>query len=207
MSLAQSPPASVVVSAAPKRRWWHAAALALLVGWIIFQIASGLAYELKPAAVESAASGWPAGTALSLGTRGALVLFLHPHCPCSRATVSQLDRLLTAAQADDMKVEIVFVGPDADSSTVLSRAVAKLSGVERQSDVAGDLARRFGARISGEAFAYDGAGRLVFHGGLTSARGHEGDSYALTALIQWLRDGALPATSDTNEFPTFGCRL
>jgi hypothetical protein len=63
-------------------------------------------------------------------------------------------------------------------------------------------AQRFGARTSGEVALYDDAGRLAFRGGITAARGHEGDSTGRDAILRWLNH--LPADKCS---PTFGCPL
>ena len=183
------------------------APILLIVGWISVQLVRGLTFEFQPQAVEAAVSGWPKDVPLSVGKSGTIVLFLHPHCPCSRATITQLDRLCTIAAHDKVAVHIVFVGTTADELTGLTKAAESLPGVQTHFDSSRALARRFSASVSGETFAFDGQHKLIFHGGLTSARGHAGDSYALTALADWLRDGVLPAASSARRFPTFGCRL
>jgi hypothetical protein len=186
---------------------WHVAPIVLVIAWIVLQIAAGLTFDLKPESVQTPPPAWPKDVSLQAGQLGTIVLFLHPHCPCSRASVVQLDRLRTMASTDHVALHIVFVGNNARESTALTRAAESLSGVQLHFDSERTLARQFDASVSGETFAFGDGGKLIFHGGLTSARGHEGDSYALTALANWLRAGALPTASGASEFPTFGCRL
>jgi hypothetical protein len=67
----------------------------------------------------------------------------------------------------------------------------------------GAEADQFGARTSGEAFLYGIDGQLLFHGGITAGRGHEGISsgrVALTALL----DGK---SANQAQSPVFGCAL
>ena len=51
-------------------------------------------------------------------------------------------------------------------------------------DVEGVEARRFGAQTSGTTSLYSPDGRLLFSGGITSSRGHEGDNAGEDALTQ-----------------------
>jgi hypothetical protein len=70
-------------------------------------------------------------------------------------------------------------------------------------DADGAESRRFGAAASGHVVAYDAAGRLRFHGGVTASRGHEGDNAGADALVAILRGGKPAITSA----PTFGCAI
>ncbi len=75
-------------------------------------------------------------------------------------------------------------------------------------DERGEAAKRFGARTSGLFFVYDADGRLRFRGGLTAARGHEGDNAGLEAAVATVR-GETPETSSAGiaRSPVFGCAL
>ena len=78
-----------------------------------------------------------------------------------------------------------------------------ISGVETRGDPANAEARRFGALSSGTTLLYGSDGRLLFSGGITDARGHQGSNPALTEVADRLRGlTALPATT-----PVFGCAL
>lgn len=70
-------------------------------------------------------------------------------------------------------------------------------------DVGGAQARVFGAFISGQTLLYSATGSLLFNGGITDARGHEGDNPGRTALTSIL-SGGKPAAIQT---PVFGCYL
>jgi len=70
-------------------------------------------------------------------------------------------------------------------------------------DGGGAEAKRFGAETSGAVVLYDRAGRLVFHGGITAARGHEGDSFGQQRIAALLTG----ARADRTDAPVFGCAL
>jgi len=64
-------------------------------------------------------------------------------------------------------------------------------------------AGRFGIATSGTVALYDRGGKLLFHGGITPARGHEGDSFGRERIVSLLTSGR----SDRADAPVFGCAL
>jgi hypothetical protein len=50
---------------------------------------------------------------------------------------------------------------------------------------------------------YDTAGRLLFSGGITAARGHSGDNAGREAIVALLAG----APTDRTQTPVFGCKL
>jgi hypothetical protein len=73
-------------------------------------------------------------------------------------------------------------------------------------DDGGVEAKRFGASTSGETMLYDESGDIQFHGGITGARGHEGDNAGRRRVLELLRKGR-KGRPDRNESPTFGCEI
>ncbi len=159
-----------------------------------------------PGSQQAGAEYWPAATGLHhQANRATLVLFAHPHCPCTRATIRELDRLV-AQTAGELDVQVVFVQPSETNAdwahTDIWCAAAEIPGVSVTADRTGAESIRFGADTSGEAFLYDASGRLVFQGGITPARGHEGDSAGRTAVTSWVTGHA-----GLEHAPVFGCPL
>src|SRR5947209_9261566 len=77
----------------PSRRR-AAARVALALAWV-GAVAAGFvslwAYEAAPGARGQAPERWPAESRLPRpASRGALVVAIHPRCPCSRATLEEL---------------------------------------------------------------------------------------------------------------------
>jgi hypothetical protein len=56
---------------------------------------------------------------------------------------------------------------------------------------------------SGAVVLYDAAGKLAFRGGITAARGHEGDSFGRQRIMALLNG----AHADRADAPIFGCAL
>jgi hypothetical protein len=134
-----------------------------------------------------------------------LVMLLHPKCPCSRATLAELARLL--GDAGDRIEAFVFVadlhdGDDPRTGGLWARAAA-IPGVHVALDTDGLVARTLGAHTSGQVVAYAPDGRWVFSGGLTSSRAHEGPSEGQALLLA----GALDGFSRQDTTPVFGCGL
>lgn len=87
--------------------------------------------------------------------------------------------------------------------TVLLRRAAALSDTEIVIDPGGRITRSFGALTSGVVGLYAPGGELLFWGGVTSARGHEGDNLGIDAIAGIL-DGADAAGART---PVYGCPI
>jgi len=154
-------------------------------------------YQASPGAAAASEPVWPAGTALAAPGGPTLLVFLHPECACSRATLGELDRLLVFFRGR-VDVRLVFSAP---GRTLRERA-ARLSGVTPVDDPGGIEARRFGATTSGHAFLFAADGRRLFAGGITAARGHHGDNAGAAALRAHAEGREAPGTA-----PVFGCPL
>jgi hypothetical protein len=170
-------------------------------------LVASAAWINRPGAVGGGSSSWPAASRLERSdSEHTLVLFAHPHCPCTAATLRELERIAARCR-DRAKVLVVFSTPqDApegwEQGSLWERARA-LPDVTVVRDLDGLEARRFGARISGSTLLFDRRGSLRFSGGITAARGHEGDNSGSSAIVDLVLEGATesPAT------PVFGCPL
>jgi hypothetical protein len=133
-------------------------------------------------------------------------MLAHPHCPCTRATIAELARLMTDADGR-VDTHVLFLKPsemeEGWERTDLWRRAGSIAGVRVVSDVDGREAARFGATVSGQVLLYDRTGRLVFRGGITGARGHEGDNLGRRQLASLIRTGNAAA----RESRVFGCSL
>jgi hypothetical protein len=89
------------------------------------------------------------------------------------------------------------------SDTDLWSSAARIPGVHLLRDERAVEADRFGIATSGTVALYDAGGKLLFHGGITPARGHEGDSFGRERIVSLLATGR----SDRADAPVFGCAL
>lgn len=163
-------------------------------------------FETRPGPSVGPAYRWPATSQLATqSNRPTLVIFAHPQCPCTRATLSELDRVL-ARVGDRVETHVVFVRPGGVAAgweaSDLWTAAKAIPGVQVEVDEHGAEAKRFGAVTSGHTLLYSD-GQLQFSGGITGARGHAGDNEGEDALVAFLTTGRSNRTST----PVFGCSL
>lgn len=164
-------------------------------------------YESLPGEAAAAPAAWPAGTAIAPAAgRATLVMLVHPHCPCSRASVEQLNRIM-ARVPGLLTAHVLFLQPsgvpEGWEKTNLWESIARVPGVLARVDRDGREAQRFGASTSGQVVLYDAGGRLLFSGGITPSRGHDGDNAGADAVVA-LVNGTTPGV---RESPVFGCSL
>src|SRR5947207_9412929 len=82
--------------------------------WLLTAAAGGWAlakYESTPGGTGETPQRWPAGSHIEFhGDRPVLLMFAHPHCPCTRASIDELNRLL--AQCDGkVETQVLFIRP------------------------------------------------------------------------------------------------
>jgi hypothetical protein len=165
-----------------------------------------LDYSMTPGRAGATPTSWPAESRIQrVAGSPTLVMFAHPLCPCSRASVAELADLLR--RTGPMTAHVLMLAPDGAGPEWADRtlwdAAAEIKGVTVSADENGAEARRFGAATSGHVVIYSAEGRLVFSGGITAARGHVGDNLGLERAVASLRaDGATCGSS-----PVFGCGL
>jgi hypothetical protein len=113
-----------------------------------------------------------------------LVVLIHPRCPCSHATIAELARLMADCRGK-LTARVLMLRPAETPAgwerTDLWDSAAAIPGVSVESDPDGTQARRFGAATSGQALLY-ADGQLLFSGGLTESRGHQGENAGRSAV-------------------------
>lgn len=133
------------------------------------------------------------------------LLFVHPRCPCTAATLRELERAL--ARAPGLTVAaFVYLPAGEGPAWADGRLLARLRALPRTGvtfDPCGTLASRFGATTSGTVVLYGPDGRRAFQGGVTPSRAHEGPNLGTDALVS----AALGASGGVLEHPVFGCPL
>lgn len=186
------------------------AVVALGVAWSV-AVGGGFValsiYKLTPGAGRAVAATWPQQTQIRPAPgRATLLLFAHPRCACTRATLSELAGLM-ARYGDRLDAWVLFAAPEGTaeefSRTDLWSSAARIPGVHVLRDERATEAERFGVATSGTVALYDARGKLLFHGGITPARGHEGDSFGRERIVSLLTTGK----SDRADAPVFGCAL
>ncbi len=171
-----------------------------------------LNYSSTPALTTSGPSQFPQSQKLGLNKNGlTMIAFFHPQCPCSAATAAELGKILTHHDFykphANLKVYAVISKPSGtDVSFTKSSLVSSLEvtrGVELVIDQNDVLSRQFGALASGQILLFNQQGEKLFSGGITTERGHEGESSGGAALGNYIR-GQRTALKIA---PVFGCSL
>ncbi len=173
-------------------------------------------YSAAPAKSSAGVGHFPLANSisanpLSLSTDGlTLITFLHPQCPCSRATVSELQNVLSRKPGLENLPLSAFAVVSRPSGSTESfaqgaivdslREIANLTVVIDKDDIE---SQRFGAVTSGQTLLFDKTGKCIFNGGITRARGEIGEN-AGTESLSKLIAGNRTAIEKT---PVFGCSL
>jgi hypothetical protein len=114
---------------------------------------------------------------------------------------------MTQAQGR-VSAQVLFVKPESTlpyewEKTDLWASAQAIPGVSVREDNEGLETKRFRAASSGQTALYSKDGKLLFSGGITSARGHEGDNAGRSAIVALLTD----RETITAQTPVFGCAL
>jgi hypothetical protein len=166
-----------------------------------------LHYQSSGGTSDAAPEHWPSGTQIALDSKhDTLVMFAHPQCPCTRASMEELNRLLARSEGR-VAAQVLFFKPDKYSSdwvhSDLWRSAAAIPGVVVREDTNGSQASQFGAETSGYVLLYDTHGRLLFKGGITGSRGHAGENTGESAIIALLKGQEM----SLKQTPVYGCSL
>lgn len=183
-------------------------ALAVL-GWAILASA-GVIYLDRYESLPGATIDSPAFMSASELHKNAknlptLLVFAHPQCPCTWATIHELEQLVAHAHGL-IEVRMLFLQPaneprDWVESALWQQAV-KIPGVI-VSDINEKQLERFGEVTSGQTMLYDPSGNLIFSGGITDGRGHEGDNPGRSSIENYLLTNSI----SVHQTPVYGCAL
>jgi len=136
-----------------------------------------------------------------------LFVFLHPRCPCGRATIDQLTRLMPFLNKSARIVAYVYRParePAEWAATSIIGGLNRMPSIDIQPDLDGRIATRFGVLTSGHVLLYTNDGRLRFSGCVTNGRGHAGDSMGAASIKQILR---APDQLNRVDLPVYGCAI
>ena len=184
----------------PNRRVMRRRVIALATAlWLAGLAAGGVAYwrfASEPGQIAPTPAQWPASSQLGIAPVASVVMFAHPDCPCTTASLTELREALRDVRETRA---IVVMAYDSDE---LRARIARLPGVRVHVDN-GHEAALFGATTSGFTVAYDARGTLLYAGGITGSRGHAGANVGRRSLHAALV-GAAPTHA---RHDTYGCSL
>ncbi len=164
-------------------------------------------YTLTPGKLGTISTSWPDQSKLKRFNQPTLLVFLHPECACSEATVSELDKIMAKIPMATT-VYVLFVQPEGwseeETKSNLWQRASKIPKLEVVLDESRLEAKLFGALTSGHTLVYGQDGQLAFSGGITGARGHQGDNEGEDAVVEILKNQKNIRLAQTK---IFGCGL
>lgn len=135
---------------------------------------------------------------------GTVIVFIHPECACSQATLTNLRDI--ASELPSARFVVEFESEGKSAHAILSSSNYRLAADIRSAEIEidyGTKAKVFHAQTSGETFVYSPAGELLYSGGITASRGEPGSNVGLDAIVDCLRH----RSPKVRHMPTFGCAL
>jgi hypothetical protein len=164
------------------------------------------AYANSRGARGRSLADWPRKCVIPIdGTHPTLLIFLHPLCPCSSASIDELKEIAGRC-GDRVRLNAVVLCTDSlerEGEGAIERSLTNVPDIQIWPDIGGALARRFGVLTSGHVLLYGPSGHLIFSGGITSSRAHRGDNLGRSAVLSAI----LADPSDRGSTPVFGCPL
>jgi len=198
---------------APRRsdpRRFSRATAAAITAWALVLV-GGMAtlwvYAYRPAEGFDPPPHWPANTLVQPRPgRTTLLMAVHPKCPCTRASINELARIMRYGFGRADAHVLLFAPSGSDEQwahTDLWASAEAIPGVAIHRDTDGAAAALFGTDSSGSVVLYDAQGRRRFWGGVTAGRGHEGPNSGQDAVVRLMQglDSALTTS------PVYGCRI
>jgi hypothetical protein len=188
-----------------------AVAVTLWVPAVAFGVNVLWKYSTTPGVPAAPPLDWPANLPIEREKgKAALVMFVHPQCPCSKASLGELAMIMAHARGA-LAADVYFYLPASEASmwtrTDLWRSAKAIPGVRVFEDREAAMAKSFGVFTSGQTLLYEASGHLLFKGGITGFRGHSGDNAGRSAIVALLqsetpRPNTLPVVT-----PVLGCSL
>jgi hypothetical protein len=201
---------ALVIPAMPPSRFagWRlrlaAAAWLLVIAALVLLL--GI-HTSAPTRTERGAARWPAASKLPREAgRPTLLMAIHPLCPCTRASLDELNVVQNRFGGAVTSYALVLAPRELDASwgeSEARRRAHEIPGLRVIEDVDGEEAARFALEASGHVALYQPDGRLAFRGGITLARGHAGQNGGRAAVEALLAGGS----ADTDSHPVYGCPI
>ncbi|HSI82491.1 MAG: RedB protein [Candidatus Methylacidiphilales bacterium] len=187
------------------------------VVWIVLLVWGGLMvagfiglerYSSAPGAAGKRVDHWPVESGITRPTDGqcTVVLSLHPLCPCTAATLDELQQVLNS-KLPPFHLRVLRMIPSSVPSEWKDKPVpdwlAAYPGVQVKEDTDAVISDAFGLTTSGHIAFYRADGTLAFKGGITASRGHRGENLGAETLRALLQGKTPPAEATS----VYGCSL
>ena len=183
----------------------------LISVWLI-AISTGLyflyQYQNKNGELGTSSSHWIESSNIHFEeNKNNVLMFLHPYCPCSRASLNELAKILSH-KIKPSTVKIILAKPESkDSNWVYESPLYKITkelNFQSLIDKNSHESKLFEAKTSGLVLIFNKDKKLMFRGGITDSRGHEGDNKGAQKALTILQS---ISSQSLEEFFVFGCEI
>lgn len=133
-----------------------------------------------------------------------VLVFIHPECPCTPASLRTLSRLVDECTADfDLQILVASYGDTNSLQSTNARLAEAIPKATVQPDPNGTIAQSLDAHVSGTICVVAPNNNLLYLGGLTNSRGCEtiGPHFQIIKQVIQNRWSAAVTTS------VYGCDL
>ena len=164
-------------------------------------------FETTPGREAAALASWPVKSRITPARgRWTLVMLMHPHCGCTRASIEELERIIEMSGAS-MQTNVLVYRPAEFQSGWEKTDV--LEAAMRSSREPGSLSTLMVRRLVSSAASLPARpifmtpeGKLRFSGGITSLRGHAGINRGSMDIVDIVH-----AKATQSAHPVFGCAI
>lgn len=163
-------------------------------------------YQGTPGEPAQAPGQWPSQSLIKRETGvPTLLMFVHPSCECTESSLRELNRLIAPTRQPLDVYLVVSMAPGMNQEWVTLSTLKNLQhypNVHTVIDGGQQETDRFGVKTSGDVLLYSPDGRLLFSGGITPSRAHEGSARGQRFLLEAIQRGA-----SSPQTQVFGCPL
>lgn len=196
-----------------RRSRFSLALCGLWMAGLVVAIGAMSAHKATPrAAVQPYIENWPTASRLVRDGRSpTLIMFAHPYCECTRASLAELRELMPRLEGKVRSYILFAQSEGKPAARSENRILAEsIRGVTVVDDEAAREADRFGATTSGQVMLYDTGGRILFSGGIAPLPHYSGEApmvHSLIAAIESTSGGGPMGARVQMPNAVFGCDL
>ena len=139
------------------------------------------------------------------GKAGTVILFVATKCPVSNAYNERMAKLAEDYRARGVSVVGINSNSTEPAAEVKAHAAAKGLSFTILKDAGNQVADRFNAQVTPEAYLLDASGKLVYHGRIDNSR--SGDSITSTELRDAVEAVLAGRPVEKTEVKAFGCSI
>src|SRR5215212_8602814 len=137
------------------------------------------------------------------GSKGTVFIFVATKCPVSNAYNERMAKVASDYRARGVNVVGINSNSTEPAAEVKSHAAEKGLAFPILKDAGNQIADRFDAQVTPEAYVLDASGKLVYHGRIDNSRA--GDSITATELRDALDAMLAGKPVEKTEVKAFGC--